>query len=166
MERACPCKILILSFLAELTRASTISAALSDCGKTRFPLSVLSGTPAVSKKSIVSAEEKEEKAEYKNLPFFGVLAISVSKSQLLVTLHLPLPVIISFLPHRSFFSMTETLLPFLAAVTAAIRPAAPPPITTVLFIKFYIPYIFGGFQGFSKEIYRPPMSYSYGACPP
>ena len=119
-----------------LTSASTISDALSDTGKTLFPRSVLSGTPRFSKNSIVSAVPKSENAEKRNLPFAGTFEISVSRSQLFVTLHLPFPVIISFLPGRRFFSITVTALPpyFSAAAQAAISPAAPPPIITVFFI--------------------------------
>ena len=44
--------------------------------------------------------------------------------QLLVTLHLPLPVMESFIPQRSLRSNIITFLPYCAAVTAAIIPAA------------------------------------------
>ena len=52
-----------------------------------------------------------ENAEYKNLPFRQVLAISPLRSVLLVKLHLPLPVIIIFLAGRGIFSKTKTFLP-------------------------------------------------------
>ena len=66
------------------------------------------------------------------ITFLVILAIRVWLSQLFVTLHLPLPVIIIFLAGRRFFSITVT--EFLsAAVIAAISPAAPPPIITVFF---------------------------------
>ena len=47
-----------------------------------------------------------QKAEYKKRGFLGVLAIKVSISQLLQTLHLPLPVIITLRAGRLFFSIT------------------------------------------------------------
>ena len=49
-----------------------------------------------------------EKAEYKNLPFLGTFDTRVSRSQLLVTLHLPLPVIITLRAGRLFFSTRKT----------------------------------------------------------
>ena len=53
--------------------------------------------------------------------------MAVGTSQLLTMLHLPLPVIRSFLPRRLFFSNNNVFSPFWAAVPAAIIPAAPPP---------------------------------------
>ena len=76
-------------------------------------------------------------AEYiKRLPW-SVLARKVSRSQLLVTLHLPLPVIITFLAGRGFLSKTVTSLPLFAAAYAAISPAAPPPITAIFFFILF-----------------------------
>ena len=136
---AVPLIIFAPPFLAAFTSASTISAALSETGKTLFPRSVLSGTPSDSKKLITSLGSKPEKAEYKNLPFFGTLAISVSTPQLFVTLQRPFPVIISFRPGRSFFSITVTVAPpslyLKFALHAAISPAAPPLIITIFFIS-------------------------------
>ena len=65
----------------------------------------------IAKNVMVSCGAKPEKAEYKNLPFSGTFAISVSISQLLQTLQRPLPVIISFLAGRSFFSITVISAP-------------------------------------------------------
>ena len=124
------------AFFTEFTSASTISTALSETGNTLLPRSVLSGTLQFSKKFIVSLLENAEKAEYKNLGFCGIFAIRVSISQLLVTLHLPLPVIITFLAGRSFFSSKMIFMlssEFTAALCAAISPAAPAPIITTCF---------------------------------
>jgi hypothetical protein len=74
------------------------------------------------------------KAEYKNLPFPGVLPINSEISAPFVILHLPFPVIRSFFPSLSFFSIIVTSLPSLDDEIAAIIPAAPPPITIIFFI--------------------------------
>ena len=50
--------------------------------------------------------------------------------ELFVTLHLPLPVMRSFLPIFAFRSNIVTDFPYLAANTAAMQPAAPAPIIT------------------------------------
>ena len=50
-----------------------------------------------------------------------------------VILHLPFPVIKSFLPNLCCFSRRITSAPLSAAVAAAIIPAGPPPITTTFF---------------------------------
>lgn len=61
-----------------------------------------------------------------------MFAISSPTSlQSFVTLHLPFPVIASFLPIRLFFSITATFFPSLPAVTAEKIPEAPPPITII-----------------------------------
>ena len=110
-----------------------MSKALSDTGNTRFPRSTFSGTPSASKNAMVSRGVNRVSAPYKNRPLPGMLASSVSRSQSLVTLHRPLPVIFTFLPSRSLGSSSVTAAPCRAAVMAAIRPAAPPPITTISF---------------------------------
>ena len=69
---------------------------------------------------------------YKNLGFDITLERSCSQPISLVTLHLPFPVINNFFPSFSFFSYSVTVFPFLAAVIAAIMPAAPPPTTMIL----------------------------------
>ena len=71
-------------------------------------------------------------ALYKNLLLVGTFAIKTELSQLFVTLHLPLPVIIIFLPTRLFFSNKVTSAPHKAALPAHIIPAAPAPITITL----------------------------------
>ena len=76
--------------------------------------------------------ENLENDEYKNLPFSGMFSSNSSNSQSFVTLHLPLPVMRSFLPSLSFFSTIQTEFPPSDAFIAAIIPAGPPPITTVL----------------------------------
>ena len=82
-------------------------------------------------------------AEYKNLPLTGTLLIKVWLSQLFVRLHLPLPVIIIFLPTLGFFSISVTPAPSCAAVPAAIKPAAPAPttITFLLVIGFLLVFV-------------------------
>ena len=107
--------------------ALVMSKALSDTGNTRFPRSTFSGTPSASKNAMVSRGVNRVSAPYKNRPLPGMLASSVSRSQSLVTLHRPLPVIFTFLPSRSLGSSSVTAAPCRAAVMAAIRPAAPPP---------------------------------------
>ena len=127
---------------ANFLSASTMSAALSDCGNTRRPRSVFSGTPSFSKKSIVSDGLKRENAEYKNFPPCTILDISVCTSQLFVRLHLPLPVIISLRPGREFLSYIITSRSRRAAQPAAISPAAPPPITITRLLICFSQYPF------------------------
>ena len=63
-----------------------------------------------------------------------------------VILHLPFPVIKSFLPKVCIFSIKITSFPFSAEDIAAIMPAGPPPITITfifspsleLLLKFHI----------------------------
>ena len=62
-----------------------------------------------------------------------------SVAQSLVRLQRPFPVIYSFFPNFSFFSKRWTSCPPLAACTAAIIPAAPPP-TIKNFAMFRIPF--------------------------
>ena len=94
--------------------AFTISWALSDTGKTRLPLSVLRGTPAFSKNAFVSLVSKLLIDAYRNLGFEITFFKNSLLSQSFVTLHLPLPVMASFLPRRSFFSKRVTDAPFIA----------------------------------------------------
>ena len=83
----------------------------------------------------VPRPSKRENAEYRNRPFCGTFASSSSQPASFVTLHRPLPVMLSFLPSRSFGSSSVTAVPLRAAQIAAIIPAAPPPITvSCLFI--------------------------------
>ena len=105
-------------------------------GKTLFPLSIFVSTPSSSKSAIVSYGIKAENAEYKNLGLVGTFDISslISK-QAFVTLHLPLPVIITFRAGRGFFSTTVTSSPLFALTAAAIRPDAPAPIITTFFLS-------------------------------
>ena len=56
-----------------------------------------------------------------------------------VILHLPFPVINSFLPKLFIFSTKVTSFPFSLAVIADIIPAGPPPIT-ITFILNFLPY--------------------------
>src|SRR3989338_8010332 len=87
--------------------------------------------PRSLKKFSVSFTPNWVKAEKRNLSLFLYFASIVRTSGLLfVTLHLPPPVIKSFLPSVGFFSSNKTLLPRSAARPAAIMPAGPPPITT------------------------------------
>ena len=81
-------------------------------------------------------ENPEEKAEKRKRGLRGTLDISSFKSkQAFVTLHLPLPVIISLRAHFGIFSIITASLPREALCAAAIKPAAPPPIITVFPIK-------------------------------
>ena len=126
-----PCIILTPLRLTHVKSASIMSEDLSETGNTRFPRSVLSGTPCASKNAITSAGEKQPSAEYKKRGFTGTFCKTVAVSQLLHTLQRPLPVINSLRPTFSFVSNSVTHAPFSAAVPAAINPAAPPPITMI-----------------------------------
>ena len=95
--------------------ALTTSIALSLSGNTLFPLSVFNFKPKDSNRSIRSSLVKEYKELYMKLPFLYMLFIIVSRSDALVTLHLPLPVILIFLPNILFFSIIVTWAPSLAA---------------------------------------------------
>ena len=68
---------------------------------------------------------------YKNFGFDITFFKNSPLSQSFVTLHLPLPVIASFFPKRSFFSKRVTLAPFKDAYIAPIMPAGPPPIIAI-----------------------------------
>ena len=103
----------------------------SDTGKTRLPRSVFSATPCSSKKRMASSASKPEKALYRNRPFPGVAAIRSRTSQCLVTLHRPLPVMLSLTPRKALRSSNVTRAPYSAAVQAAIMPAAPPPMIRI-----------------------------------
>ena len=85
-----------------------MSAALSDCGNTRLPRSVLSATPRLSKKSITSAGPKPPSAEYRKRGLTGTLRRTSCTSQLLHTLQRPLPVINSLRPTFSLVSSSVT----------------------------------------------------------
>ena len=144
INRAPPC-------LAYPTIASTISTALSDTGKTRLPRSVLSGTPLSSNSAIISCGVKAVTALYRKRPFSGTLAINSSTEQLLVTLHRPLPVIITLRAGRGLRSMTVTACPCRAAAPAAMQPAAPPPMTNTFIER-------SPFRPFSHTPYRCSIS--------
>ena len=121
--------------------ARTMSDARSETGNTRLPRSVFSGTPRSSKNAMVSCGENAEWALYKNLPLRGIAARNASRSQLLVTLQRPFPVMPSLRPGRSFFSNTVTCAPASAAHPAAIMPAAPPPMTAILFFSVILFFV-------------------------
>ena len=57
---------------------------------------------------VTKALVKEYKELYIKLPFLYIFLIIVSRSDALVTLHLPLPVILIFLPKSLFFSKIVT----------------------------------------------------------
>ena len=116
-----------------------MSNALSDTGNTRLPRSTFSGTPSFSKNAMASRGVNRVSALYKNRPLPGMFPSSVSRSQSLVTLHRPLPVIFTFLPSRSLGSSSVTTAPHRAAVMAAISPAAPPPMTTISLLIVLFP---------------------------
>ena len=106
-----------------------------------MPRSILVFTPISSISAIVSYGIKAENAEYINLGFVTTFEIKSSKSkQAFVTLHLPLPVIITLRAGREFFSIIVTSKPRFAAVAPAIKPDAPAPITITFFIKMIINY--------------------------
>jgi hypothetical protein len=110
------CLAAVLNICTPLLRQSeamrfATSFALSDCGKSRLPRSVLSGSPCDSKKAMVSAGEKRLSALYRKRPSPGTLAMKVLTSQLLQRLHRPLPVMRSLRPSLSFGSSRTTLLP-------------------------------------------------------
>ncbi|MPM92768.1 hypothetical protein SDC9_139904 [bioreactor metagenome] len=90
--------------IISLTSASRISFALSETGKTLPPRSVFSFTPADSKKAIVSEGLNADIAEYKKRPPDGMFSITSRTLLSFVTLHLPFPVIKSFLPGSLFRS--------------------------------------------------------------
>ena len=84
--------------LSSSIRAFNTSIDLSDIGKILFPLSVFTFTPCFSNMFIMSLFVKLENALYKNLPLPGIFFMNSEMSKLLVILHLPFPVIRSFLP--------------------------------------------------------------------
>ena len=152
---ACPVKILAPPSLAKPTKASTMSVAWSETGNTRLPRSVLRGTPSPSKNAMVSAVEKAAMALYKNRPLPRTARIKSLLSQLLVTLHRPLPVIRTLRAGRSFFSSTATRIPRRAAKPAQSRPAAPPPMITAskwFAIKRCSPLLFRRLQTRPKSV--------------
>ena len=106
-----------------------MDCARSDTGKTRFPRSVFSGHPRLSKKAFVCSGGKAVITLNRNRPFRGTFRKTSWAEQSLVKLHRPLPVISSFFPSLPFRSRSSTRLPLWAAVMAAIIPAGPPPIT-------------------------------------
>jgi hypothetical protein len=114
-----------------LPNALITSEDLSLCGKTLPPLSVFWGQPHFSSRLIVSCGEKAFKALKRNLGFVTTLLKNSVTPQLFVILHLPLPVIYSFLPSFSLRSIKKTEAPLAAAAPAAIMPAGPPPITAI-----------------------------------
>ena len=122
-------------------RASMISAALSETGKTRFPRSTFNLTPRSSKKSMVAWASNRDRALYKNLPLRGMEAIISSSEQWLVTLHRPFPVMYSLRPTFSLGSTSTTWAPPLAAEMAAIIPAAPAPTTITLSLLTVVPFL-------------------------
>jgi hypothetical protein len=93
--------------------------------------------PLSLKKESVDVTSNCEKAEKRNWSFpLYFASISRVFVLLFVTLHLPPPVMRSFLPRTVFFSNNKTRLPSSPALPAAIIPAAPPPITTTSHILF------------------------------
>ena len=74
------------------TSASTMSPARSDTGKTRLPRSTFNATPHPSKKVRVSCVSKPDRALYRKRGFVSTCRRNSSRSQSLVTLHRPFPV--------------------------------------------------------------------------
>ena len=105
---------------------------LSEQGKTRLPRSVLSRKPIDSKYSLTADGGHEYAAEYINFAPLTVEESHSDTSQSLVRLHLPLPVINSFLPALELRSITVTSAPPRASSAAHISPDAPAPMTTAL----------------------------------
>ena len=64
-------------------------------------------------------------------------------SALFVILQRPLPVMPIFLPTIFIFSSKMTRAPSRPAITDAIRPAAPPPMTTICFIPYLLLTLLG-----------------------
>ena len=112
------------------------SKAESDSGNTRPPRSTLVFKPQLCSKSKRSSLLKRSYAPYKNLPLPGVFLINSAISALFVILQRPLPVMPIFLPTIFIFSNKMTRAPSRPAITAAIKPAAPPPMTMICFISY------------------------------
>ena len=82
-----------------------------EAGNTLLPLSVTRGTPSSSKNSFVSAEEKDHTAPRRNFSPCTTPSRNSAGGRSAVRLHLPLPVMNSFLPVFSFFSSSVTSAP-------------------------------------------------------
>ena len=130
--------IFILFSIKNLFNALITSLDLSVIGNTLLPLSTFVFNPYLFSKFIISLFVKLYNALYKNSLFVIILSKKSSIGELLVILHLPLPVMNSFFPNFSFFSNKVTSLSFEPAIPAAIIPAGPPPITAILF-KLILP---------------------------
>ena len=142
--------------------APRTSLALSLTGKTLPPRSVFVGTPRAFKCSIISVFVKLSKALYKNLPFVGVFSINSPIGAILVTLHLPFPVMLSFLPQTPFFSISTTFFTLSLSLPQAISPAAPPPITATVLsvISYRTPHIRPRFFQAAQSFYVPVPCFS------
>ena len=125
--------ISISSSFIFLVKHFKTSTDLSVHGNILFPLSSFTSNPCFCKNSIISLLVYCWYALYKNIPFPGVFFIKSLISNDDVILHLPFPVINSFLPNWLFFSIKHTSFPFSFAVIADIIPAGPPPITMTFF---------------------------------
>ena len=119
------------------TSASAMSPARSDTGKTRLPRSTFNAMPHPSKKVRVSCVSKPDRALYRKRGFVSTCRRNSSRSQSLVTLHRPFPVMRSLRQGRSPRSRRSTppsgspaVCKVWAAAIAAIMPAAPAPTTS------------------------------------
>ena len=128
--------ILTPTLLASLTRASTTSEALCETGNARSPLSVTVSRPEAFRKAMRACGVRFWKAGRRKFDLLRMCSENSFQGFTFVKLQRPLPVIITFLAGRGIFSSRVTCAGFpastrvFAAPYAAIRPDAPPPITT------------------------------------
>ena len=115
--------------------ARVMSEDFPEAGNTLLPLSVTRGTPMSSKNFLVLSGGKDHTAERRNFSPRTTPSKNSRGGRSAVRLHLPLPVMKSFLPVFSFFSRSVTSAPPRASSTAAKHPEAPPPTTVTLTVS-------------------------------
>ena len=106
-----PVRISAPALQARRSKASATSAARSETGKMRLPLSSFTATPSSAKSPQISSLKNREKALCKKRPFLPYWLINSPISPLLVILQRPFPVMRSLRPVILFFSNTTTCAP-------------------------------------------------------
>ena len=117
------------NFLISWINVSKIVLAESVTGNILPWSSSFNRTPRLSKNWIISWLSNCEKALYKKRPFPGMCFTISSGVRRFVTLQRVPPVCNNFFPSVGFFSSNTTSAPCIAALTDAINPLVPPPIT-------------------------------------